>query len=327
METVQWGIIGAGDVCEKKSGPAFSKVQHSKLVAIMRRDEAKAKDFAQRHQVPKYYTDADALIADPDVNAIYIATPPNTHKEYTIRALKAGKPVYVEKPMAMNYAECREMIQAAEESGQKLFVAYYRRALPYFQKVKELLRKRMIGQVLTVDVKYYRPPYETDFDPLRHTWRVKRAIGGEGYFYDLAPHTLDILDYLLGEIETAKGFAENLGHLYEVKDTVTATWLFKNGVAGTGQWCFVSSEASKTDTITIVGTKGEIHFNTFAFKPIELITHDFLNSFEIFPPEHIQQPLIETIVNELRGGEEPCPSTGVSGARTSRVMDMILRLP
>jgi len=323
METIRWGIIGVGDVCEKKSGPAFYKIEHSSLVAVMRRDGEKVRDYAIRHNVPNYYTNADELIHDPEVNAIYIATPPDSHKEYTIKALQAGKPVYVEKPMAMDYNECREMIAAAEENGQKLFVAYYRRALPYFRKVKELLQQEVIGKVLTVNVRYSRPPYESDLHQETHTWRVKRSVAGEGYFYDMAPHTLDILDYLLGEITEAKGFQMNRGGFYEVADTVSAIFTFESGVVGNGQWCFVSSSVSVEDSIIISGTMGEIRFNTFAFQPIELITPEGRMFCETPSPEHIQQPLIQTIVDELRGVGD-CPSTGISGARTSRVMDWIL---
>lgn len=323
MKTVRWGIIGAGNVTEKKSGPAFYKIEHSLLVAVMRRNEDRVKDYARRHRVPVWYTDADRLINDPEVDIVYVATPPDTHREYAIRALQAGKPVYVEKPMAMNYAECMEMVKAAEDCGQKLFVAYYRRALPYFRKVKELLERKIIGEVLTVDVKYVRPASDTDKDPERHTWRINRAIGGEGYFYDLAPHTLDILDCLLGEIKQAKGIGNNLMHYYNVKDTVSAVWEFESGVLGTGLWCFVTSPESTCDRITITGTNGEIRFNTFAFHPIEVYTPDGKTEYTFPTEEHIQQPLIQTIVDELRGTGQ-CPSTGLSGSRTSKVMDWIV---
>lgn len=322
MKTINWGIIGAGNVAEKKSGPAFYKIEHSALVAVMRRDEAKAKDYAARHNVARYYTDAKSLINDKEVNAIYVATPPDSHKAYAIRALRAGKPVYVEKPMAMNYAECMEMVQAAEKYEQRLFVAYYRRALPYFRKVKEWIEENAIGRVLTVDVQYLRPPLASDLAPENHTWRINPSVAGEGYFYDLAPHTLDILDFLLGEIEEAKGFSRNLGHLYDVKDTIGATWQFRSGVIGSGSWCFVTSDNTRKDSITIVGTHGEVHFNTFSFEPLHLISKGNREEFAITPPEHIQQPLIQTIVSELRG-EGVCPSTGITGARTSKVMDMI----
>jgi predicted dehydrogenase len=324
MKTIHWGIIGGGSVCERKSGPAFYKIEHSSLAAVMSRNAGKARDFALRHQVPACYTDADSLIYDADIDAVYVATPPDSHKEYTIRALRAGKPVYVEKPMAMNYQECAEMIKASQESGQKLFVAYYRRALPYFLKVKELLQENAIGNVLSAGIKYFRPPLASDFTAETHTWRVKQSVAGEGYFYDLAPHTLDILDFLLGEISEAKGFSYNAGHLYEVKDTVTAILRFRSGVTGVGQWCFVTSGKSTEDSVVITGDKGELRFNTFAFQPIRLRAVNREEEFAISPPEHIQQPLIQTIVDELRGTGS-CPSTGISGARASRVMDMILK--
>jgi len=322
MDTVKWGIIGAGDVTERKSGPALYKTDHSQLVAVMRRDEAKAKEYALRHNVPKYFTDADTLISDPDVNMIYVATPPSSHKEYTLKSLQAGKPVYVEKPMAMNYAECLEMVAAAEKANQKLFVAYYRRALPYLQKVKELLDSGIIGKIITVDIKYIRPASEADKDINTQPWRVKKDIAGDGYFFDMAPHTLDILDFLLGEIEDAKGYACNLAGYYSVSDTVSAILKFRSGVIGTGQWCFVSPKEAQQDTVTITGTNGCIKFNTFSFQPIAVVASHEIFYYETEQPEHIQQPLIQTIVDELRGVGS-CPSTGISATRTSLIMDMI----
>jgi predicted dehydrogenase len=324
MDTVRWGIIGAGDVCERKSGPAFYKIGHSALSAIMRRNEAKAKDFAHRHHVPRYYTNVEEFMAGPEVDAVYVATPPNTHAEYAIMAMKSGKPVYVEKPMAMNYAECLRMIKVSEETGQKLFTAFYRRGLPYFLKVKSLLDEQAIGQALCVSMKHYKTPAATDLDPALHTWRIDPKVAGDGYFYDLAPHTLDILGFLLGEIDDAKGYACNLGHLYQgVNDTISATLHFKLGVTGTAQWCFVASEDAVEDSIEIIGEKGKICFSTFAFSPIRLIRQGQTETFAILPPEHIQQPLIQTIVDELRGVGK-CPSTGINGAATAWVMDRIL---
>lgn len=323
MEHVNWGIVGCGDVCERKSGPPMYLTEHSSLVAVMRRDREKLADFARRHRVAKSYTDAAALIADPEVGIVYVATPPASHKELALEVLAAGKPVYVEKPMAMNHAECLEMIAAAEKAGQKLFVAYYRRALPYFRKVKELLDTGAVGDPLTVEVRYLRPPGREDLDPANRPWRLRREIGGEGYFYDLAPHTLDILDFLLGEIADAAGYRENRAGLYEAADTVTAVLRFASGVTGTGTWCFAAPEQAREDTIVITGRRGILRFGTFAFEPVELTTERGIERFEIPPPEHIQGPLIRTIVAELRG-EGRCPSTGVSAARTSRIMDRIM---
>lgn len=323
IETVRWGILGCGDVCERKSGPPMYLTEHSQLVAVMRRNAAKAADFARRHGAARHYSAAEELLADPEVDIVYVATPHALHCEQTIRALEAGKDVYVEKPMAMNHAECRAMIDAARRYGRRLFVAYYRRALPYFLKVKELLDSGAVGTPLTVDVRYLRPAEAADRDPQRLPWRLRRDMGGDGYFYDMAPHTLDILDLLLGEIAEARGAKANRAGLYDAADTVCATLRFASGAVGTGTWCFAAPEGHREDTVRIVGSRGTIRFSTFAFTPVELTSPGGTERFEIAPPRYIQGPLIETIVAELRG-EGRCPSTGVSAARTSRVMDAIM---
>jgi len=325
INKVKWGIIGCGDVCEVKSGPAFYKIKNSSLVAVMRRDEEKAKDFAERHGVKKYFTNADDLINDASVNAIYIATPPNSHKEYAIKAMQAGKPVYVEKPMALNFSECLDMIQVSKKTGQKLFVAFYRRALLYFLKVRELLDNNTIGDVLCVDARYYCAPKDSDKNPATHSWRIDKRTAGGGYFFDMAPHMLDILDFLLGEIDVVKGFTNNLGHLYSVEDTASAIFKFKSGVLGTGQWCFVTDESAQQDTIRISGTKGFIEFSTFSFSPIRLESDTIKETYLMEQPEHIEQALIQTIVDELRGWGT-CPSTMDTAARTARVMDIIMNV-
>src|SRR5215471_11186905 len=147
MDKIRWGIIGCGDVTEVKSGPAFNKVKNSELVAVMRRNAELAKDYAQRHHVPKWYSNAASLINDPDINAIYVATPPSSHEEYALAAIKAGKPVYVEKPMSIDAASAERMARSAAEKNIKLCVAHYRRAQPLFNKVKQLLDEGAIGNV------------------------------------------------------------------------------------------------------------------------------------------------------------------------------------
>ncbi|OQX97405.1 MAG: hypothetical protein B6I20_12665 [Bacteroidetes bacterium 4572_117] len=187
---IKWGIIGAGNVCEIKSGPAFSMVENSSLIAVMRRDKIKVKDFAKRHSVGKWYTNADDLINDPQINAIYVATPPYKHKKYTIKALLAGKAVYVEKPMALNYNEALEMIRTSKQTGIPLFVAYYRRWFPYFIKIKQLLNNQSIGDVLAVNLTTILPARDADFNHDSPPWHLVPKISGGGYFFDLACHQL-----------------------------------------------------------------------------------------------------------------------------------------
>lgn len=325
LTEVRWGIIGAGDVCEVKSGPAMNKIKYSKLVAVMRRDGAKAKDYATRHGVPKWYDDADKLINDPDVNAIYIATPPGSHEEYTLRAAKAGKPVYVEKPMARTYKECRSMVEACERANVPLFTAYYRRSLPNFLKIQSIVKEGIIGDVRYVSILLNKTlqPDIVWASGNENNWRVVPEISGGGYFFDLASHQLDIMDFLFGPIQGAHGVARNQASVYAAEDIVMGTFHFKNGIVGQGTWCFTTSKVSDKEVTTIVGSKGQVSFPFFGDHSVTLEVdgkEKEVMKFDI--PVNIQQPLIQTIVDELTG-DGKCPSTGVSGSRTNKVMEIL----
>ncbi|MBX3085982.1 MAG: Gfo/Idh/MocA family oxidoreductase [Anaerolineae bacterium] len=318
--TVRWGMIGAGDVTEVKSGPGFRKADNSALVAVMRRNGALAEDYAKRHGVPRWYDDGQALIDDPEVDAVYIATPPNVHQHYTLLAAKAGKPVYVEKPMAMTFAECQVMIDACEQAKVPLWVAYYRRSLPRFLKVKALLEDGAIGDLRSVTTLLYRPlPASVPPDGL--PWRVLPEVAGAGHFLDVGSHMLDLLDYLVSPIRAVTGFAANQAHQYPSEDQVVASYQFENGVLGVGLWCFNTSYTF--DQIELVGTKGKITFPVYDAPTITLTTADHQQQFEIANPPHIQQPMIQAMVDELNGSGT-CPSTGHTAARTSWVMDQLV---
>jgi predicted dehydrogenase len=321
MDQVKWGIIGCGDVTEVKSGPAFNKVPNSALVAVMRRDAEKAADYARRHQVPAWYTDADDLINDPNVTAIYVATPPGSHADYAIRAMRAGKPVYVEKPMAMNAAECDAMNQVSRETGVPLFVAFYRRSLPYFQRVKQLIDQRAIGDIRYVRIVMNWQPDEREVGP-QAGWRVSPAVSGGGLFHDYASHQFDFLDYVLGPIKQAGGIARNQAGLYPADDIVVANFEFESGALGVGSWCFTVNKEQRIETTQLIGSAGTITFSFFEQFIIRLETETGVEEYTVPFPEHVQQPLIESIVGELTGGGKS-PSTGETGARTSAILDQI----
>jgi len=324
MKQINWGIIGCGNVTELKSGPAFNKVDHSCLVAVMRRDAAKAKDYAMRHNVPRWYRDADELINDPEVNAVYIATPPNTHAEYAIRVMRAGKPVYVEKPMAINEAECREMIKVSKETGQPLFVAYYRRALPYFVKIKALIDEKVIGDVRLVNLKLHNPLKPEELHPeQKFGWRVDPTKSGGGHFHDLASHQLDYLLYLLGPVKSVKGISLNQAGLYKADDLTTALMEFESGVVFTGSWCFTVPENQAIDQTEIIGSKGKLTFSTFG-KPIILIEKENGETevIDIPYPQHVQHPNITLVVQTLQG-IGVSPSNGETGIEATILMDQI----
>ncbi len=318
---IKWGIIGVGDVCEIKSGPAFQKIEGSELVAVMRRSADLAKDFAQRHGVEKWYSNADELINDSDVDAIYIATPPNSHAEYVKRVAEAGKIVYVEKPMARTYEECLGMIEACKVANVPLFVAYYRRSLPNFLKIKELLESEAIGDVRFVNI-FVQKPLD-DKDQNSNNWRVNPDISGGGYFYDLACHQLDILDFLFGPIKKATGYTANQTNSYAGDDLVVGNFVFENGIIGSGVWSFAANSVSQKETTIIVGSKGQISFPCFGDHSVTLEVEGkepIKYEFNILP--NIQQPFIQSIINELNG-DGVNPSHGESAARTNWVMEQI----
>lgn len=324
LDTVNWGIIGVGDVTEVKSGPAFYKVEHSNLVAVMRRNADKAEDYAKRHNIPKWYSKASDLINDPKVDAVYIATPPDSHANYAIEAMKAGKPVYVEKPMARNYAECTAMLKVSEETQMPLWVAYYRRALPAFLKAKELIESGIIGKPLLVNIKLYKQASERNQTKEEMHWHVFPEIAGAGHFFDLASHQFDYLNFIFGDVTSVKGNAQNLAGLYPAEDTVSGTWKHNSGVVGTGSWCFVVDKQSETDIIEIIGENGEISLPCFSPGNLILTTADGRTEMGFKNPQHISQNLVQQVVNELRGNGK-CVSTGKSAAKTSWVLDEMVK--
>lgn len=321
MDIVKWGFIGCGEATEKKSGPAFAQVEGSEVVAVMSRDAEKAQSYAKRHGIARWYTDAQKLVDDPEVNAIYIATPPSSHATFAIMAMRAGKPVYIEKPMAASYEDCARINRISEQTGIPVFVAYYRRYLPYFQKVKELIGQ--IGRVINVQIRFAQPPRALDYNSQNLPWRVLPVIAGGGYFYDLAPHQLDLLQDMFGVILEAQGYTSNRGGLYEAEDTLSASFKFENGLPGSGSWCFVAHESAKEDRIEIIGDQGMLCFSVFTFDPIALHTEQGRKEFHIPNPQYVQQPLIQSVVNHLLK-RDVCTCDNISATPTNWVMDRIL---
>ncbi|HJS56393.1 MAG TPA: Gfo/Idh/MocA family oxidoreductase [Chitinophagaceae bacterium] len=304
--TVNWGIIGCGDVCEVKSGPAFNKASKSKLVAVMRRDVAKAKDYAERHDVPRFYGNATDLINDDEVNAVYIATPPSSHESYTEMALKAGKPVYVEKPVTISAASCERMIAMQKKYENKVSVAHYRRGLPLFNKVKEIVNDGIIGNSKLIQLKTLQPPAKI-ITQTSDNWRINPEISGGGLFHDLSPHQLDILYWIFGEPKHVYAKAVNQGKHYNAPDLTMLQVAFDNDVYLNGVWNFNVAESATADECEIIGDKGSVRFAFFRGSTIELTTPEGKQILEHEYPANIQQPHINTVVRFFRGdGTNPC---------------------
>ena len=326
IKDIRWGFVGCGEVTEKKSGPAFSMIEGSEVVAVMSRDKKKAKSYAERHGIHRYYDDPTELIEDHDVNAVYIATPPSSHATFATMALRAGKPAYVEKPLASTYEECLRINQVSESTGIPCFVAYYRRYLPYFQKVKSLVEEGAIGKVLSVQIRFAVPPRELDYNSKTVLpWRLQPDIAGAGgYFYDLASHQLDMIQHIFGDIIEAEGYSMNMMGLYKVPDTINGCFKFHSGLTGSGSWSFVAHDSARTDRIEIFGDKGMICFSIFDYTPIALHTEAGRQELIIDNPSYVQLPLIKAVVEDLHGGEK-CICTSVSATRANWVMDKLAR--
>ena len=298
-----------------KSGPAFQKAEGSELVAVMRRDRRKAEDFAARHHVPKVHSTAEALIEDPSIDAVYIATPPSSHLLLALQVARAGKPCLVEKPMAMNHAEAAAMVEAFARAGQKLWVAYYRRAQPRFLRIRQLLGNGAIGRLTSIQIDITR---RIDAGGVLENWRVDPAISGAGLFFDLGSHCLDLVDFLAGPVSRVSGSAVNTGRAYAAEDAVTASFVCGNDVVGTGIWNF-NADAKRND-LRLVGTAGEIATSVFDDVDVVVVRDGARDVHHVPNPAHVHQPLVQTIIDELRG-RGPCESTGQSGARTQWVLD------
>lgn len=319
-KTIRWGIIGCGDVTERKSGPAYSKTIGFEMVAVMRRDVAKAADYAKRHNISKYYTAADELINDPEVDAVYIATPPDTHKHYALQVAQAGKPCCIEKPMAINFKECEDILKAFDSREIPLFVAYYRRSLPRFNQIKEWIDTNEIGEVRHVNWYLSKKPSQTDVDQAEN-WRTDAAIAPGGYFDDLASHGLNLFTHYFGEVTQVNGISTNQQGYYSAKDAVVANWLHDSGVTGSGTWIFGSFE--REDRVEIIGSKGKIEFAVFEEVPIVLTNENGRNTLVIEHPENIQLFHVQNMREHLSGNTKH-PSLGESSAHTNWIMDKIL---
>ncbi|MFV0564453.1 MAG: Gfo/Idh/MocA family protein [Flavobacteriaceae bacterium] len=319
-KTFKWGIIGCGNVTEVKSGPAYKNTKGFELVAVMRRNAEKAKDYAQRHGIKKYYTNADDLIQNPDINAVYIATPPDTHKYYALKVAQAGKICCFEKPMAPSYTDSLEIYNAFNEKNTPLFVAYYRRSLPRFVKIKEWLEAKHIGKIRNIQWTFSRYASELDKSGT-YNWRTDAKIAPGGYFDDLASHGLDLFTFLLGNITQVQGIGVNQQQLYSAKDAITACWLHNNNITGSAFWNFGCN--TSLDQVTIYGSQGQIEFSVFQENPIVLQSKTKNEVLTIENPKHIQTPHVEAIRDMLLQ-KAIHPSLGKSALHTSWVMANIL---
>jgi predicted dehydrogenase len=320
MERVRWGIIGCGDVTEVKSGPAFSKVPNSQLVAVMRRDADKAKDYAMRHGVAYWLTDATALINHPEVNAVYIATPPLQHEQFAIEAMQAGKPVYVEKPMALTLEAAKNINKVAADTGVRLTVAHYRRQLPLFKRVKEIIDSGLLGTIRLINLQLLQPHESPLITKTQENWRVDPKISGGGLFHDLAPHQLDLMIYFFGNVKKASGIAYNQGNYYNADDIVQGSIVFENGALFNGVWSFTVAPPATKDLCEVIGTNGSLSFSIFKHDQLRVIIDGDIKEETFSVPQHVQQPMIEQVVKYFLN-ESANPCSAEDGVEVMRLIE------
>ena len=302
MKTIRWGILGAGDVAEVKSGPAFRNLPGSELVAVMRRDAERAADFARRHGVPRWYSESEKLLADPDIDAIYVATPPSSHAALTSAALAAGKFVYVEKPISTDTTAADTMLAAdAAAGGDHLVVAHYRRALPLFEAIRTLLDDNAIGDVRQVDIRLTQLPPIGD---AAENWRHDPAISGGGLFHDLAPHQLDLIIHWFGIAKSIT--TPTTLHNSPTAELIQGEFITVRDILVRGLWDFRANEI--TDECVITGTTGTLRFPFFS-TPILTTSRGGDTDIQQFThPTTVQQPHIERVNRFFRReGPNPCP--------------------
>lgn len=304
---LNWLVIGVGDITRKRVFPAIQAEPRSRLYGIVTRDPAKAGALG----VPAWAT-LDNALADPAVQAVYVATPVFLHAPQTIQALRAGKHVICEKPMAMNEPEARTMVQAAEESGSVFGVAYYRRCYPKIQRAKQLIEAGAIGKPVFAEFTNH-----LWFDGTgSRSWLVDPAKAGGGPLFDIASHRIDVLNFLFGQPLRASGQLSNVIHHYAVEDNATLMIEYPGGTRGVVDVRWHSKIAR--DECRIRGTEGEI-----AMSPLnepDLIWPGGRESLPSHPNLHY--PMIENFVDAV-GGKTSLLASGASSYWTDWVTSQV----
>lgn len=320
--SIRWGIIGCGAVTEVKSGPALYKTEGFTVRMVMRRNLEKARDYARRHGIQEATDDADFLIDHSEIDAVYIATPPDSHLRYALKVAAAGKPCCVEKPMTPSYAESLALNQAFAEKNLPLFVSYYRRSLPRFLKIKQWIDQGRIGEVRHIHWQKTKPASDWDKRGVPQ-WRTDARVAPGGYFDDLASHGLDLFAFLLGPFQEVSGQGINQQGFYSAFDALRAHWQHESGVTGSAYWNF--GTALRSDKVCIEGHLGQIQFSVLDEHPIELIYPDSSKNkvLQIVHPPHIQSPHALNMKRHMEGSAQH-PSTGDSGLHCRWVMEQIL---
>lgn len=318
MKKIRWGIIGAGDIVKKRIVTAIRSDANSDLIAVARRDGHLVEAFAKENGIPRWYSNHLDLLADPDVDAVYIASPVFLHLSHTSDAARAGKHVLCEKPMAMTAGECEKMIDECSNAGVNLGIAYYRRFYPVMDRVKQALRAGEIGKPVFAQVNAFEAFNPDPEHPRR--WFIQKDKSGGGPMMDFGCHRIEILLDIFGPVVEIRSVNTNARFDREVEDTSSAIFLFANGACAS----LTVTHAAKAsiDSFNIYGTEGSIEIKSLNSGEIT-ISNSNGGSVEMHPPSaNFHVPLIQDFTTALISGRAPAIS-GEIGREVARIVDEI----
>lgn len=319
---INWGLIGCGEISQKRVAPAIKGAPKSRIIAAMSPFEEELNDFVEKFAITKKYTKIEDILGDEEINAVYIATPVFTHYELALAALKSGKHVLLEKPMAMTNEQCHALVTEAAKGNVKLGIAYYRRFFPKMAEVKKLIREGVIGEIIQVRILYHSWRGETD------SWRVKKSQSGGGPLWDMGCHKIDMLIDLVGMPVSASALMSTLTHSYEVEDSCSMIMELENGAHCLASFNWNSKVWS--DEFEILGTDGKIVMNPCDSDNLQLIHNPEkirglgkeITTVSLPNHSNIHYPLVEDFVHAVL--ENRCPViTGEEGYKTNRVLAAI----
>jgi predicted dehydrogenase len=318
-KVVRWGLVGCGDIAEKRVAAALRESRGSTLVGVARARAELAADFAARHQVRRSYPDWRELVRDPEVDAVYVATPVRHHADQAVAAAEGGKHVLCEKPMALSVAEGERMIAAARSHGVRLGVAYYRHHYPVVRRLRELLASGEIGRPVLAEMQAFEA-FDVPPDHPR-AWFLRRADAGGGPLFDFGCHRIEVLLDLLGPLEEARGFLANVRFAErDVEDTAVVHLRFRSGAVAVLSVTHAAFEPR--DTLDLYGSKGSAHAPVLNDGGLRIVTAAGARD-EVHPPHaNRHQPLVEDFVSAVLESREPAV-TGAVGLEVNRVLAAI----
>ena len=308
--TVRWGLIGTGDIARKRVAAALRDSPSCDLVAVSRARAQLAEPFAREFGAKRWYPGWRELLADDEIDAVYVATPVHLHAEQTIAAAEAGKHVLCEKPMAIDVAECDRMIAACGAHGVQLGVAYYRHFYPAVARIKTLAASGEIGGPVVAQINAFERFNPAPDDP-RH-WFVRKAQAGGGPMFDFGCHRIEVLLNVLGPIADVTAVLTNAAFEREVEDTAAAAFRFRSGACATLTVTHAAAEAQ--DTLDLYGTRGSVHVRQLNAGEIRIRT-EREERVERHPPDpNLHRPLIDDFAVAILAGAEPKVSGEVGRA-------------